>query len=66
MEVVYQNGMYEVKVNRYDNEYLVVNMKTDVVEARETALPTAEYKADALREVTLKRNEVKGKAEAAQ
>ncbi|QQG33662.1 hypothetical protein PQC34_gp072 [Cronobacter phage A24] len=66
MEVVYQNGMYEVKVNRYDNEYLVVNVKTDVVEARESALPTAEYKADALREVTLKRNEVKGKAEAAQ
>lgn len=65
MEVVYQNGMYEVKVNRYDNEYLVVNVKTDVVEARETALPTAEYKADALREVTLKRNETKSKAEAA-
>lgn len=62
MEVVYQNGMYEVKVNRYDNEYLVVNVKTDVVEARESALPTAEYKADALREVTLKRNEVKGKS----
>lgn len=62
MEVVYQNGMYEVKVNRYDNEYLIVNTKTDVVEARESALPTAEYKADALRDVTMKRNESKAEA----
>lgn len=62
MEVVYQNGMYEVKVNRYDNEYLIVNVKTDVVEAREAALPTAEYKADALRDVTMKRNQSKSEA----
>lgn len=64
MEVVYDNGMYQVKVNRYDNEYLVINVSTDVVESRESAQPTAEYKADALREVTIKRNQAKNEIEA--
>lgn len=61
MEVIYENGMYEVRVNKYDNEYLVINKSTEVVEARESAKPTAYYKADALKEVTLKHAESKVK-----
>jgi len=48
MDVIYDNGMYQILINKYDNEYLIVNKETDVVEARESALPTAKFKANGL------------------
>lgn len=66
MECIYDNGMYEVRVNRYDNEYLVINLSTDVVEARESAQTRAEYTADALKEIRIKRNQAKNDLEASQ
>lgn len=66
MEVIYDNGMFQVKANQYDNEYLVINLLTDIVEARESAQVTAEYKADALKETTINRNKAKAALEAHQ
>lgn len=48
MDVIFENDLYKIVVNKYDNEYLIVNKNTDVVEARESALPTAKFKADGL------------------
>lgn len=54
MDSLYDNGMYKIVVNRYDNEYLIVNIETQVVEARESALPTAKFKAEALKAASAK------------
>lgn len=54
MDVIYSNGMYNILVNRHDNVYLIVNAETDVVEARESALPTAKFKANGLLEASKK------------
>lgn len=54
MDSLYDNGMYKIVVNRYDNEYLIVNIETQVVEARESALPTAKFKAEALKSASAK------------
>lgn len=60
METLYDNGYYSVVANPYEHCYYVVNNSTKQVEATEDANPTALYKADALREVTIKWNVHRG------
>ena len=56
MEVIYDNGFYNVVANPYEHCYYVISNSTQQVESTEKAEPTALYKADALREVKLKWN----------
>lgn len=61
MDSLYDNGMYKIVVNRYDNVYLIVNIETEVVEARESALPTAKFKAEALKGAAAKFEQLENK-----
>lgn len=59
MTIIYENGYYHVVSNPFENKYYVVNSKRNQVESIEDAEPTAKYKADALKAVTMKWNENK-------
>lgn len=63
MEVRYDNGYFKVVANPYDNCYYVVNKSTEISESEEKAEATAKFKADALKEVTIKHNLVRGEVE---
>lgn len=60
MEVVYDNGLYHVVANPFEHCYYIVNSRTKQVEGNEKAEPTAKFKANALKEVTIKFNEARG------
>ncbi|MCS5736536.1 hypothetical protein [Herbiconiux daphne] len=65
MEIIYENGYYKVVANPYAHIYYIVNTRTEQVEGEEAAEPTAKYKADALKSVTIKFNEKRGEEDAA-
>lgn len=61
MDELYNNGMYKIVANKYDNIYLIVNIETQVVEARESALPTAKFKAEGLKGASDKFDQLENK-----
>lgn len=55
--VVYENSLYSVISNPFEDTYYVVNKRTLIKEAQEDAEPTANFRADALEAVTYKHKE---------
>lgn len=64
MEVLYDNGYFQVIANPFASEYYVVNKKTGIADSTEESEARALFAADGAKSAIIKHNEKRGEDEA--